>query len=759
MPQEVIERVNQLGTADGQPELLTFYDRKGRVIGETEIPGVVNNQEDDGLGDLDPPTVNDDYGVMDQTEIDQYVPDIVEQVEDPIQEPELLPDPQAQVPDETHQQPPEQTSPGVPDQGAPILRRSERDRSKPKRLVPVFGRKTYESTAAVTTHLVHPDDHLDPDYVLVAHCIMVQCSLKTGMKHFKERGEKAVSKELAQLHFRDTFEPINPKDLNEQERKEVLESHLFLKEKRDETIKGRMVAGGNKQRGSVDKQDASSPTAALESVLLTAVILDAMEGRDVANVDIPNAFVQTCLENDEDKAIMRMRGKLAELMVKVAPEICTKYVIINKKGETALHVRLLNALCGIMKAALLCYQRFVTDIRAIGFEINPCDPCVANKIVKKKQLTIVWHVDDLKVSHVMTPVVTKLIDWLKNTYERLFDDGSGAMQVSGGKVLEHLGMTLDFTVPGEVKITMIPCVKEIIKLFAEHDKSLSHANTPAAEHLFKVNEDAICLDEREATVFHNFVAKCLFLTKRARPDISTAVAFLATRVKGSDEDDWKKLVRMIRYLRGSVDLPLILRADSVPIPKWWADGSHTAHPNMRGHSGGCMSLGKGMSINTSTKQKLNTRRSTETELVAADDFMPILLWTNYFLEAQGCGHQDTILCQDNQSAILLENNGRKSSSKRTKHLDCRFYFITDRISNNELSVECCPTEEMIGDFFTKRTWRAPIATTATARKKTFTLDAENSGHLRLWQKRLEPSETKHCRLRQIERTSRLATME
>jgi hypothetical protein len=101
------------------------------------------------------------------------------------------------------------------------------------------------------------------------------------------------------------------------------------------------------------------------------------------------------------------------------------------------------------------------------------------------------------------------------------------------------------------------------------------------------------------------------------------------------------------------------------------------------------------------KQKLNTRSSAETEVVAADDFMPILSWTNYFLEAQGHGHQDTVLCQDNPSAVLLENNGRKSSSKRTKHLDCRFCFVTDSISNNELSVECCPTEEMIGDFFTK----------------------------------------------------------
>jgi hypothetical protein len=174
----------------------------------------------------------------------------------------------------------------VPDQGAPRLRRSQCDHTKPQRLVPVFGRKIYESTAAVTTHLVHPNDHLDPDYVLVAHYIMVQYSMKTGMKHFKERSEEAVSKELSQLHFRDTFEPINPKELNDQERKEVLESHLFLKEKRDETIKGRMVAGGNKQRAMIEKQGASSPTAALESVLLTAVI-DAKEGRDVAVIDFP----------------------------------------------------------------------------------------------------------------------------------------------------------------------------------------------------------------------------------------------------------------------------------------------------------------------------------------------------------------------------------------------------------------------------------------------------------------------------------------
>ena len=80
----------------------------------------------------------------------------------------------------------------------------------------------------------------------------------------------------------------------------------------------------------------------------------------------------------------------------------------------------LNALYGIMKAALLFYIGFFENLQSIGFQMNPYDPCVANKIVDGSQLTVVWHVDNLKVSHVDRGVVTRMAVWLKNTYERLF---------------------------------------------------------------------------------------------------------------------------------------------------------------------------------------------------------------------------------------------------------------------------------------------------------------------------------------------------
>jgi hypothetical protein len=287
MPQEVIDRINELGKADGQPELLTFYGRKGRLIRESEIPGVSELSDtiippDDRLGDFNTPTVNQDYGLPEEQDTDQpldpneidHEPEVLyhnlEDI-DPLQNPQ-----ENLEPDQHH--PLEPIESEVLDQGAFTPHRPQRARTKPERLIPSFSGKSYASTAGITTHLIHPEAHIDPYHTLVAHIIIVQYSMKAGMKQFKQRGEDAVSKELSQLHFRDTFELINPKDLTDEERKEVLESHLFLKKKRDATVKFRMVTGGNKQRGKIEKLDASSPQLHLNpfySLLSSMLMKDA----------------------------------------------------------------------------------------------------------------------------------------------------------------------------------------------------------------------------------------------------------------------------------------------------------------------------------------------------------------------------------------------------------------------------------------------------------------------------------------------------
>jgi hypothetical protein len=78
-----------------------------------------------------------------------------------------------------------------------------------------------------------------------------------------------------------------------------------------------------------------------------------------------------------------------------------------------------------------------------------------------------------------------------------------------------------------------------------------------------------------------------------------------------------------------------------------------------------------------------------------------IIWTRNFLLAQGYDARDNVVFQDNQSAILLERNGRRSSGRRTRHINIRYFFVTDRIKNGELRVEYCPTGDMVADFFTK----------------------------------------------------------
>jgi len=102
---------------------------------------------------------------------------------------------------------------------------------------------------------------------------------------------------------------------------------------------------------------------------------------------------------------------------------------------------------------------------------------------------------------------------------------------------------------------------------------------------------------------------------------------LTTRVKSPDKDDLKKLGRVIRHLQAMPKLALTLEADNTHVIKWWVDASFAVHPDMKSHTGATMLLGKGSIYSTSTRQKLNTKSSTEAELVGVDDVMPMVLWT------------------------------------------------------------------------------------------------------------------------------------
>jgi hypothetical protein len=140
----------------------------------------------------------------------------------------------------------------------------------------------------------------------------------------------------------------------------------------------------------------------------------------------------------------------------------------------------------------------------MGFELNKYDRCVANKMIDGKQCTILWHVDDLKLSHMDDAVVEEIISKLDERYGK-----EAPLVVTRGNVHDYLDMTLDFSVKGKVKVIMKDYIEDMLdELPSDMD---GEAATPASDHLFTVNENPVLLDDETSQMFHTNTAKLLFL--------------------------------------------------------------------------------------------------------------------------------------------------------------------------------------------------------------------------------------------------------
>ena len=209
------------------------------------------------------------------------------------------------------------------------------------------------------------------------------------------------------------------------------------------------------------------------------------------------------------------------------------------------------------------------------------------------------------------------------------------MTVKRGKSHVFVGMNFELTDDHKVKIRMDDYISECIDAFQDVDEELTRkAATPAKHNLFDVDDSEIPLDDIRADVFHHIVGKLLYVSKRARINIDLAVSFLCMRVAKSNQQDWMKLKRLLTYLRNTLGLPRVIGAHRLDILFTWVDASFATHMDMRGHTGGVISFGTGVVSHKSAKQKINTKSSTETEVVGASEYLPWTLWTQRFMAKQ-----------------------------------------------------------------------------------------------------------------------------
>ena len=246
--------------------------------------------------------------------------------------------------------------------------------------------------------------------------------------------------------------------------------------------------GGNKQIYYISKEYSISPTVATASVLLSFIIYAKEEGC-VSVINITNDFIQTRIENKNYMAIINICKTLVDMLLDIALYVYVLYVTTERKGIKQLITLCMNSIYGTILASLLYYCKIFKTMKLNTYKMNPYDPCVSNRPVNALQQSILFHVDDFKLSQKYPKVNDSFIGIICEKYQIIVEDGSGTMQVIRGKLHKYLGMKLDYFTVGQVNITMLDYIYEILDTFDKADPTGGSTKSSAAPAIIvKVDE-------------------------------------------------------------------------------------------------------------------------------------------------------------------------------------------------------------------------------------------------------------------------------
>jgi hypothetical protein len=301
------------------------------------------------------------------------------------------------------------------------------------------------------------------------------------------------------------------------------------------------------------------------------------------------------------------------------------------------------------------------------------------------------YVDDLLVT---STHIQSILD-LKAYLESLFPE----VAYHSGKIIDYVGMTFDFaSKPGAAVVTMKHLINDVLT-FAPEGKIY---RTPACPDLFEIDPTSPKLVGQSESTYLTVVAKLLYMAKRHRPDILLAIGFLTTRSTFCTEEDLVKLYHVLGYVLGTIERGIIIEFGDNPRPRAWIDASYGIHErDGKSHTGASIVFGTGGPLYvTSTKQSIVTKSSTEAELIAFSDVASEVISLRNFAIDQGYPTTPAVIYQDNMSTMSLVANGG-SCSKRSRHIDIRYFWMAAKVADGSIEVIHCPTANMWANFLTK----------------------------------------------------------
>ena len=502
---------------------------------------------------------------------------------------------------------------------------------------------------------------------------------KQAVQKLGDDASESIKAELAQLVAMKTFTPVRL-TLDEQRKKGAfIKSKMFVKEKLlpngdIDKIKSRLVGRGDMQaREDYGDEDLSATTSDLSSVLIASGIA-AHEHRKVATLDFTSAYLNASMDPNAPQVVMKVDATCTSCLIAIDPSY-SEYV--TKSGE--VFVKLNRCLYGCIESAKRWQNHLTGTLTSLGFTSNPQDTCVFNMIgASGHQITIVVYVDDLLITCISHLDIETVVNGLKKVYPQVKHEI--------GTVHNYLGMTIDFTVSGTASITMDGMVRDIVATSGTKDLD-KKSSSPTRDNLFTIDPDEEPVAEPDRQTFHSTVQKTAYVAKRVRPECLAAISFLQTRVTKATPSDIYKLDQVIRYLHQSPNRGIRIKPGAAGIViRTFADSSYGVHWDGKSHSGLCIHLGDHGCVHASSKrQTIVTKSSTEAELVCASDSGNQVLHLRQFLINQGYPPMPAVMFQDNMSTIALIEKGM-STSTRSRHINVRYFWLRERIDEQEISI-------------------------------------------------------------------------
>lgn len=476
--------------------------------------------------------------------------------------------------------------------------------------------------------------------------------------------EKAMQKEINSISEHDVWELVKlPPN------RKVINCKWVFKEKLDadgsvQTHKARLVAQGFLQQRGLDYDETFSPVVKFESVR-TIIAISAENNFLLHQMDVTSAF---------------LNGFLDEEIYMTQPE---GFVV---KGQENLVCKLKKSLYGL-KQAPRCWNTSIDGhLKKLGFAQTVSDPCIYIKSFPET-IIIGVYVDDI----IIACKSDKIMNDIKKNISRAYSV----------KDLGPLNYFLGVNIVQDAEKVFIgqqTYARNVLKKFDM--ENCKHISTPVdtSLKLVSASDDSQCVDQK---LYQSAVGSLLYLSIKTRPDITFAVSNVSRFCSRPTEQHWKAVVRIFKYLKGTIDYGLNYVKMSYSCISGYSDADWAGDVNDRKSTSGYIFLKSGAAITWSSRKQSCVALSTaEAEYVALSSATQEAVWLRQLIsELVASSDEPTVIYEDNQSAIAISKNPKYHG--RTKHIDIKFHYVRDQVAHKSVKLMYCPSENMVADLFTK----------------------------------------------------------